>query len=112
MLLSLFLGATAACAILPAMLFCINLRRFRPPPPADLSSPTPAISVLIPARNEESNIGPALQHVLASRNVDLEVLVLDDGSTDSTPDIIRTHAAHDPRVRLVGFRGREVSLTP
>ena len=108
MSLSLLIGASAACALLPALLFCINLRRFRPPPPPDLISPLPSISVLIPARNEEANIGPALDHVLASRNIHLEVLVLDDSSTDRTPDIIRTHAAQDPRVRLL--EGRPLPL--
>ncbi len=104
MLLSLLIGAAAACSVFPALLFCINLRRFRPPPPADLSGPPPSISVLIPARNEEANIGPALDHVLASRNADLEILVLDDGSTDRTPDIVRTYAALDPRLHLVPGR--------
>lgn len=104
MLFSLLLGISAVCAIFPAVVFCINLRRFQPPPPADAGK-TPAISVLIPARNEEANIGPALERVLASRYVDLQVLVLDDGSTDRTADIVRGVAGRDPRVRLLGGHG-------
>jgi hypothetical protein len=57
--------------------------------------------VLIPARNEESNIADALHSVLRSSDVDLEVIVMDDGSTDTTADIVRAIAAADPRVRLV-----------
>jgi hypothetical protein len=42
-----------------------------------------------------------VQHVLASRNVDLEVLVWDDDSTDRTADIVQHLAQSEPRVRLL-----------
>jgi hypothetical protein len=100
MLFSVLLGASAACAVLPALLFCINLRRFRPPA-AVSADQSFSVSVLIPARNEEANIGEALEHVLASRNVDLEVLVWDDDSTDRTADIVQHLAQSNPRVRLL-----------
>src|SRR5204862_2615144 len=57
-------------------------------------------SVLIPARNEELGIAAAIRSVLASQNVELEVIVLDDASTDRTADIVRALATEDPRVRL------------
>lgn len=60
----------------------------------------PAVSVLIPARNEEGSIAGALESALASRGVDLEVVVLDDASEDRTAEIVRGIAARDPRVRL------------
>ena len=98
------LGASAACAIGPALLFCLNLHRYRAPVAAAPGRLYP-VSVLIPARNEEANIGAALRCVLASRHTDLEVLVLDDDSADRTADIVRTLAAADPRVRLVSGTG-------
>ena len=100
MLFSLVLGVSALCAVLPALLFCINLRRFRPPAPV-AHDRVFAVSVLIPARNEEANIGDALRCVLNSRNVDLEVLVWNDDSTDRTAQIVEAVAATDQRVRLL-----------
>ena len=88
----------ALCALLPALVFWRNLRLFAPPPQ---STPgRPAISVLIPARNEEGAIGGAVEAALASTEVDLEVVVLDDQSEDRTAEIVRAIAARDPRVRL------------
>ncbi len=89
-----------ALAALFAGMAMVNLRAYRPPPPADLSA-RPRMSVLIPARDEEANIGAVLDSVLASQGVEIEVVVLDDGSRDGTGDIVRTVAARDPRVRLV-----------
>jgi hypothetical protein len=73
-----------------------NLRRYRTPAPA---VGWPSISVLIPARNEAANIAEAVAAVLQNTGVDLELLVLDDGSTDATPDILR--AIPDPRLRVL-----------
>ncbi len=46
------------------------------------------VSVVIPARNEEANIGPCLDAVLAQDHPNLQVVVLDDGSTDGTPGVL------------------------
>jgi hypothetical protein len=83
-------------AMLPLLLALDNLRRLQAPAPAD---GTPAISVLIPARNEAANIGAAVAAVLASKNVELDLVVLDDGSTDATPAILA--AIDDPRLRVL-----------
>jgi hypothetical protein len=84
-----------ALAALPFALSLDNLRRYLTPAPAD---GTPKISVLIPARNEAANIAAAATAILASTGVDLELIVLDDGSTDGTSDILATIA--DPRLRV------------
>lgn len=50
------------------------------------------ISVLIPARNEENNIGNCLRNILQQDYQNLEVLVLDDQSTDKTNEIVRSYS--------------------
>ncbi len=91
-------AATSLLAIVPAALFVRNLALYRAPPMP--GSACPSCSVLIPARNEERNVRRALCSILASRGVQFEVIVLDDGSTDRTADIVREMAQHDHRVRL------------
>ena len=93
-------------AAIPAVLFLVNLLFYRPTAPivpavpASIPLPPDSLSVLIPARNEEKNIRPTLQAVLANSGVDFEVVVLDDHSSDSTAAIVSEFAARDPRVRL------------
>ncbi|MFM1768201.1 MAG: hypothetical protein RJA22_730 [Verrucomicrobiota bacterium] len=90
-------------AAIPATLFLLNLALYRRLPralPATSCPARPRLSVLIPARNEEANIRATLTAVLASREADFEVVVLDDHSTDATARIVRDLAAGDPRLRL------------
>ncbi|MGC8549516.1 MAG: glycosyltransferase family 2 protein [Acidobacteriaceae bacterium] len=91
----------AVCfALLPCALFLANLRYFAEPPQASGVDSLPKISVLIPARNEELSIAAAMDSVLASTGVDLELIVLDDASTDRTAEIVTARAATDARLRL------------
>lgn len=79
----------------------VNLRSLRVPPddPPPVAEP---VSVLIPARDEAHRITPTVRSVLTQiRLPDLEVLVLDDGSTDGTADVVRAAAAGDPRLRVL-----------
>jgi len=88
-------------ASLPAGLMAFNLRLFsRAPQPTKEKSP-PRVSVLVPARDEAGVIGRLAESVLASRGVDLELVVLDDDSRDGTGAIVAALAGADPRVRLV-----------
>jgi glycosyltransferase involved in cell wall biosynthesis len=89
-----------ALAALPAILAAVNLAALARTPRA-APRPDTLVSILIPARNEAANIGPALDAALASTDVAVEVLVMDDGSTDDTASIVQAHAARDPRVRLL-----------
>lgn len=66
--------------------------------PAGIS---PRVSVLVPARDEAPRIGDCVRAILASRGVDLELLVLDDGSTDGTAEAVRAAAAGDARVKML-----------
>jgi len=102
------LGVTAVLALvlaaIPALLTIANLRAFaRAPQPAP-GPATPRVSVLVPARNEADAIGRMAEAVLASQEVELELVVLDDDSSDATASIVRDLAAKDPRVRLVAGR--------
>jgi glycosyltransferase involved in cell wall biosynthesis len=100
-LLYSFAGLTILCAVIPAALFVINLRSYLAPPPSRVDIAPLSISVLIPARNEQANIATALGCVLASNSLTLEVLVLDDASSDATPQIVSGIAALDQRVKLM-----------
>jgi poly-beta-1,6-N-acetyl-D-glucosamine synthase len=61
----------------------------------------PGVTVLIPAYNEERVIATCVQAALAVDYPDLEVLVLDDGSTDGTGAAATTAAGGDPRFRVI-----------
>lgn len=93
-------GVALVFALPPALLYFRNVTLFEPPRVADSALSPPRISVLIPARNEEASIAAALTTVLASTGVELEVVVLDDHSTDRTAAIVSEFAARDARVRL------------
>jgi len=58
------------------------------------------IAAILPTFNEETNVGDVLQVLLATQILD-EIVLVDDGSTDQTFEILSQAAAHDPRVRLV-----------
>ena len=60
----------------------------------------PAVSVLIPARNEASVIGRTVSQLLAQDYPHLDVHLLDDQSDDGTADVARSAAAHDARFHL------------
>ncbi|MEO5904299.1 MAG: glycosyltransferase family 2 protein [Gemmatimonadaceae bacterium] len=62
----------------------------------------PLVSVVIPARNEARNIEQCLRSVLTNAYPKLEVIVVDDHSTDDTGDIARGVAAGDSRVIVIG----------
>ncbi len=56
----------------------------------------PLISVVIPAYNHEKFIGPAIESVLKQTLEDLELIIVDDGSTDKTAEVIKSF--DDPRL--------------
>lgn len=82
---------------IPAALFFRNLSLYTPPPVSGRKS---KVSVLIPARNEESTIAGAIEAALANIMTDVEVVVLDDHSDDRTAAIVSELAARDGRIRL------------
>ncbi len=66
--------------------------------------PRPRLSVVIPAYNEALRISSSLDKVsayLAAQNYASELIVVDDGSTDATPDLLRGFAASHPQTRII-----------
>lgn len=77
------------------------LRRPARPGRPDRDARPPRVSALVPARDEAANIGPCVRALLDQRGVDVEVLVLDDGSADGTASVARSAGGGDPRVRVL-----------
>ncbi len=89
------IGLSLAC--LPAVLTLMNVGVLQTP-----RRPTtnPKLAILVPARNEEAGIADCVRAALASTHAEVEVVVLDDHSTDRTAAIVSEIAATDPRLRL------------
>ena len=62
------------------------------------------VSVLLPVRDEAVRVEPCLRALLAQTGVDLELVILDDGSTDGTGELVRRVVDGDPRVRVLPGR--------
>jgi glycosyltransferase involved in cell wall biosynthesis len=60
---------------------------------------TPSVSIIMPAYNTALYIAEAIHSVLEQTYTDFELVVVDDGSTDETPQIIAS--IHDPRIRVI-----------
>jgi glycosyltransferase involved in cell wall biosynthesis len=69
------------------------------------TSNQPLVSVILPTYNRAHIVSKALQSVLSQTYRNFEVIVIDDGSTDNTKEIITTIACKDPRVKY--FRNNE-----
>jgi chlorobactene glucosyltransferase len=61
----------------------------------------PLLSIVVPARNEERNIDGCVRSLLGQTGIDVEVIVVDDGSTDATREILARLAAEFARLRVV-----------
>ena len=97
-LLVIAIGIARSVAL--AGLAMLAARRGGPPPAAPHLVPT-SVSVLIPAFNEARVIEASVRRILGSVGVRIDVIVIDDGSTDGTSDIVRAAFGIDPRVRLL-----------
>jgi len=87
-----------ACALAGALL----LRE--PPPPRLPGRPSrlgARVSVIVPSRDEARNLTRCLASLLALEGVDVEVLVVDGGSTDGSRELALLMAREDPRLRVL-----------
>ena len=93
--------ATLLTVLLVAQLALViwNVHLVRRPRARRWRTDAPTISVLVPARNEEQTIGECLGALLAQDYPNLEIVVLDDGSTDGTRAALA--AIDDRRVRVM-----------
>lgn len=92
-------GVVLVLAATPAFMTVWNHFVFRRPPEPGQGD-APRVSILIPARDESGNIEAAVRACLASEGVEMEVVVLDDHSTDDTVAIVERLVREDGRVRL------------
>jgi cellulose synthase/poly-beta-1,6-N-acetylglucosamine synthase-like glycosyltransferase/peptidoglycan/xylan/chitin deacetylase (PgdA/CDA1 family)/spore germination protein YaaH len=77
-----------------------------------MPDPPPGVTVLIPAYNEESVIVQTIKSVLLSDLRNLRIVVVDDGSTDKTGELLDTNFSHEPRAHIIHQinRGKAAAL--
>jgi len=82
------------------------------PDHAKLSEPPPGVTVLIPAHNEESVIVQTVTSVLLSDLTDIQVIVVDDGSSDATLELLHSNFGRNEAVQIIHQvnRGKAAAL--
>ena len=71
----------------------------------------PVISVALPVYNGERYLAEAIESILAQTYTDFELIIIDDGSTDNTLQILRMYQIRDPRIRLIARENRNLATT-
>jgi chlorobactene glucosyltransferase len=89
--------------IVPPIVTFVRLRRSRSLDEEATTAPQnpPLVSVIVPARNEAPNIERCVRSILSTTYPRLELLVIDDSSTDGTAELARKAADRDRRARIV-----------
>ena len=83
-------------------------RRGRPASSRRKKSPaSPELSIIVPVHNEADNIRPLIEDISSAMgaSIDYEIVYVDDGSTDATPQRLREAVAETPRLRVIEHRG-------
>ncbi|MCC8036020.1 MAG: glycosyltransferase [Rikenellaceae bacterium] len=71
---------------------------------------TPLVSLIIPAYNVAEYLPQCLDSALGQTYPNLQIVIVDDGSTDRTPSVIDRYAASDPRVMAIHQENAGVML--
>lgn len=85
---------------IPAV-YALAGRKLLPTEPTAQPGLLPSVSVIVPARNEEAQIGNALTTLLQSTGVNLEIIAVNDRSTDLTGQIMDQVATTDSRLKVI-----------
>lgn len=91
-------GIVTVLCIAQFLLILWNRREMARPPSRRWDEAAPMVSLLVPARNEEAVIGRCVANLLAQDYPNFEIVVMDDGSTDRTAEIVRSF--EDDRIRI------------
>ena len=78
--------------------------------PSNATGPTPEVSVILATFNERENLPPLLERLWAVSLPPVEVIVVDDGSTDGTREFLEAAALREPRLRLIWHDGKQTTL--
>ncbi|MET0286636.1 MAG: glycosyltransferase [Polyangiales bacterium] len=97
----LFFGCTVLAIVRVVMLGCLVLIQARKESKQLPPGFTPLVTVLVPAYNEGMVIERTISSILGAGYQNVEVLVVDDGSTDDTAEVTQRYADKDARVRLL-----------
>src|SRR5262245_37061731 len=69
--------------------------------PPTVASPPPRVSVVVAARDEQGRIETTVRRLLVQVGIELNVIAVDDRSTDRTGEILHQVAAEDPRLKVL-----------
>lgn len=97
----LFLGCTMLAVVRVVMLGGLTLLQVKKQPKVLPVGYRPRVTVLIPAFNEEKVVARTIDSLLHTGYANIEILVVDDGSTDATSAVVERIVESEPRVRLL-----------
>ncbi|NEV61042.1 FkbM family methyltransferase [Thiorhodococcus minor] len=72
---------------------------------------SPAVSVALPVYNVAPHLRACLDSIIGQEFQDMEIICVNDGSTDESPEILAEYAAKDPRIRIVNQPNKGLSST-
>lgn len=76
-----------------------------------MSQENPKISVLVPVYNCDRYLSAAIDSILNQTFIDFELLLMDDGSTDRSPEIMKAYAEKDRRIRVFSNPNQGIAKT-